>query len=108
MILVIFRGRPYTDLTKNMCLKKEEILEIKARVELTKNSEKKYNEWERVAPAIGEHIFYLKSEVERLEKEKEYCLVGVREIYLADVANDAELKKILFSKFGLPFVLNNN
>ena len=74
---------------------------------MTKKSKEKYNEWEGVAPKIKEYILWLNEEVNRLEKEKEFCLDGIRDIYLADLANDVALKEILFARFGLPFVLKN-
>ena len=95
--------------TRDMCFNKDELEQINERVEKTKESEKKFDYFEEnLAPNIVKFIENLKSENEQLKLEKEFCLNGIREIYLADVAENKELKKELFGKFGLPFVLDNN
>ena len=93
--------------TKDMCMSEEELTDIKARVHVTKESELKFNEWERVAPTIREGIEFLKSEAERLTQEKQFCMEGIREIYLADLAGNEDLKAELFARFGLPFIFEN-
>jgi len=105
-----FRFRNFLNkYTKDMCFSKDELEQINERVEKTKESEKKFDYFEEnLAPKIVKFIENLKSENEQLKLEKEFCLNGIREIYLADVAENKELKKELFGKFGLPFVLDNN
>lgn len=93
--------------TKEMCFSKEELNNIKERVETTKNKEKKFNEFSEVAPDILNLIESLKADNLRLKTEKEFCMNGIKELYFADINNDIELKKKLFGKFGLPFVLEN-
>lgn len=93
--------------SKDMCFSKKEIEEIKERVEKTKESEVKFDEFSQVAPAIYEFIEVLKSDVDRLEKEKQFCIQGIKEIYLADIENNDDKKSQIFARFGLPFVLNN-
>lgn len=94
-------------LTKDMCFEEVEIKEIAERVEMTKKSEEKFHQWEGVMPQVREHIFALQERVEVLEKEKLFCLDGIREIYIADTQKDSDRKTELFAKFGLPFVLEN-
>lgn len=94
-------------LTKNMCFEKEELEEIEERVKVTKESEEKFNKWEGIMPKVKEHILALEERANALEKEKMFCLNGIREIYIADVQNDSARKRELFAQFGLPFVLEN-
>ena len=85
--------------TKDMCFYKEEIESINERVETTKRKEKKFNEFSEIAPEILNLI-------EKLKAEKEFCMNGIKELYIADRNGDVELKKMIFGKFGLPYVLN--
>ena len=101
-----FRFRNFlNEHTKDMCFSKKELNEIKKRVERTKESEVKFDKFSKVAPDIYNLIHRLKDDVQRLEKEKEFCLIGIRDIYIADLKCDYKLKKELFEKFGLPFSL---
>ncbi len=93
--------------TKDMCFSKEDLRKINERVETTKHKEKKFEEFEVAAPIIFEGIEEMKERIEVLEKEKEFCMNGIRDIYIADANGDEKLKEILFGKFGLPFVLND-
>lgn len=94
-------------ITKDMCFSKRELEEIKERVETTKSKEVKFNEFSEIAPEILNLIENLRGDVERLKLEKEFCMSGIQEIYLADVNGNEELKKMLFGKFGLPYILEN-
>lgn len=89
--------------TKDMCFSKRELEEIKKRVERTKESEVKFDKFTKVVPDIYALVGRLKDDITKLEKEKEFCLVGIRDIYIADVKGDIKLKEELFAKFGLPF-----
>ena len=93
-------------LTKDMCFTKMEINDINRRVEMTKKSEEKFNEWERVAPTIKEFIEQLKKEVGKLESEKAFCLEAIRDLYLADLRGDIEIKQAIFAHFGVLDKLN--
>jgi len=87
--------------TKDMCFYKEEIESINERVETTKRKEKKFNEFSEIAPEILNLI-------EKLKAEKEFCMNGIKELYIADRNGDVELKKMIFGKFGLPYILREN
>ncbi len=101
-----FRFRNFlNEHTKDMCFSKRELEEIKKRVERTKESEVKFDKFVEVVPDIYSLVDRLKNDIIRLEKEKEFCLVGIRDIYISDVNRDYKLKKELFAKFGLPFSL---
>lgn len=92
-------------LTKDMCFTKMEINDINKRVETTNKSEEKFNEWERVAPTIKDFIEQLKREVGKVESEKAFCLEAIRDLYLADLRGDTEMKQVIFAHFG---VLDNS
>lgn len=87
--------------TRDMCFYKKEIEQINERVETTKSKERKFNEFSEIAPEILNLI-------ERLRAEKEFCMNGIKELYIADRNGDVELKKMIFGKFGLPYVLKKN
>lgn len=93
--------------TKNMCFTKEELEEINNRVRKTKQSEKKFDEFSAIAPDVLRMIEQLRNKVDILEEEKQFCMTGIRDIYIADVNGNTREKEILFAKFGLPFVLQN-
>jgi archaellum component FlaC len=94
--------------TKDMCFNKEELNSINERVKTTKNKERKFDEFSEIAPEILNLIENLRGDIEKLKAEKEFCMNGIQELYIADRNGDVELKKILFGKFGLPYVLNDN
>ena len=94
--------------TKDMCFNRDEIESINERVNTTKNKEKKFDEFSEIAPEILNLIENLRGDIEKLKAEKEFCMNGIKELYIADRNGDIELKKILFGKFGLPYVLNDN
>jgi len=94
--------------TKDMCFTQDEIESINERVNTTKNKEKKFDEFSEIAPEILNLIENLRGDIEKLKAEKEFCMNGIKELYIADRNGDVELKKILFGKFGLPYILNNN
>ena len=89
-----------------MCFTKMEIDDINRRVETTKKSEEKFNEWERVAPTIKDFIEQLKSEVGKLENEKAFCVEAIRDLYLADLRGDTKMKQVIFAHFGVLDRLN--
>ena len=91
-----------------MCFNKDELESINERVETTKSKERKFNEFSEIAPEILNLIENLRGDIEKLKAEKEFCMNGIRELYIADRNSDIELKKILFGRFGLPYVLENN
>lgn len=95
-------------LTKDMCFTQEEIDEIRRRVESTKDGNQKFHEWERVAPTVADGIIFLRSEIERLKLEKDYCLHGIYDLYVADCAEDTRLKEEIFARFGLPDVIEKS
>lgn len=94
--------------TKNMCFTQEEMDEIKRRVASTKDGNKKFHEWERVAPTVAEGIAFLRSEVERLNLEKDFCIQGIYDLYFADNKDDTLGKREIFARFGLPNVLEKS
>lgn len=94
--------------TKDMCFNRDEIESINERVNTTKNKEKKFDEFSEIAPEILNLIENLRGDIEKLKAEKEFCMNGIKELYIADRNGDVELKKILFGKFGLPYILNDN
>lgn len=99
---ICFRIKSFLhEISKDMCFNKDELESINERVKTTKNKEKKFNEFNEIAPEILKLI-------EKLKAEKEFCMNGITELYIADKNSDIELKKILFSKFGLPYILNDN
>ena len=93
-------------LTKDMCFTKMEIDDINRRVEMTKKSEEKFNEWERVAQTIKDFIEQLKSEVGKLENEKAFCVEAIRDLYLAELRGDTKMKQAIFAHFGVLERLN--
>lgn len=94
--------------TKNMCFTQEEMEEIRRRVASTKEGNEKFHEWERVAPTVAEGIAYLRSEVERLNLEKDFCIQGIYDLYFADNKDDTLGKREIFARFGLPNVLEKS
>jgi hypothetical protein len=95
--------------TRDMCFNRDELEQINERVEKTKTSEKKFDYFEEnLAPKIAEFIENIQGENIQLRAEKEFCMNGIKELYIADKNGDVELKKMLFGKFGLPYVLNEN
>ena len=101
-----FRFKNFLDrYTKDMCFSKRELEDIKRRVERTKEGEVKFDKFVEIVPDIYSLVDRLKSDIIRLEKEKEFCVVGIRDIYIADVNGNEILKEELFAKFGLPFSL---
>lgn len=91
---------------KNMCLSKEEIEEIEQRVNHTQEGAKKFKDWEQVMPAVQEGIQFLQNEVTRLQGLNQLYTSGIIELYEADIKNDNGAKKEIFSRFGLPDILN--
>ena len=97
---ICFRVKNFLhEYTKDMCFYEEEIESINERVETTKRKEKKFDEFSEIAPDILIMI-------EKLRAEKEFCMNGIKELYIADRNGDEELKEMIFGKFGLPYVLN--
>lgn len=94
--------------TRDMCFVEEEIESINERVETTKNKEVKFNQFSEIAPDILNLINDLRGENERLRAEKKFCMDGIRELYFADRDGNVELKKMIFGRFGLPFILDKN
>jgi len=95
-------------LTKDMCFTQEEIDEIKRRVSSTKEGNQKFQEWERVAPTVADGIAFLRSEIERLSLEKDFCIQGIYDLYVADNEEDESSKREIFARFGLPNVLEKS
>jgi len=93
--------------TKDMCFEKCEMEEIEKRVERTKESERKFDEFSQIAPDILMTIERLKNDVKLLSLEKEFCMNGIRDIYIAYEKNNTRELEILFAKFGLPWILEN-
>ena len=103
-----FRLRNFlVGITKNMCFEKREIEEIKDRVEVTKKKERKFDEFSGIAPEILRLIEGLKNDNDILKKEKEFCMNGIRDIYIAYSKNNIRELELIFGKFGLPFILEN-
>ena len=87
-------------ITKDMCFTEDELKEIKERVLRTRQSEQKFNEWEKVIPDVKNAINGLHDEAKTLSLENSILKNALEELFIADCKNDTAKKHEIYTKFG--------